>query len=652
MNTHTLRLGMLALTLAGFLLYPSALPAQSPSRVAANDDDIAVQTRGPIHEAFAQPVNTPLDAGPVAPRKPPAPIPEEPPDQKPEGDNVQWIPGYWNWDADRKDYIWVSGTWRNAPDSRKWVPGYWTQGEDGWQWVPGFWAPGGQEQLQYQEEPPATLDTGPDTPQPDQSSIYVPGCWVYRTSRYQWRPGFWMRPRVGFCWIPAHYCYTPSGCVFVDGYWDYPLERRGLLFAPVCFNRPLWTNPDWCYRPSYCVSYPALLGSLFVRPAYHHYFFGDYYGPAYRRLGFSPWFAYGRAHHDPLFGYYRWAHRRDAGWYRGLRDTYTGRVNGDLVRPPRTLVQQNRLIRSTNVRSTTVVKNVRTLQVVQPITRITNVNNVRLTRLNQTQVNRYRNTQRVYNRVGVSRQTLERSGRSLAGSRSTVSLAGLPAGRGTTRGGSRPVAPTHVSPSRTYGGSSTPRYTGGSRSTGREGSSTRSNPGTGRGTGTNYRPYSTPRYRPDNHPTRSTTGSSTYRGGEVRPPDRSYRSSRPTTPSTRSRPSTTYRPYSGSSSTYRPKGQPSRPTSPSYKGTTRRVTPPSSRKPTSSYRSPSRTGPSRPPSYKPRTQPSRPSASPSRPPSRPTYRPAPSSRPSSSKPPAPPRRGSSPGKGGGKDKKR
>src|SRR5262249_43813115 len=153
----------------------------------------------------------------------------------PEGDNVEWIPGYWSWDADRKDYIWVSGTWRDAPQGRKWVPGYWTQGGDGWQWVPGFWAPGDQQQLQYLEEPPATLDTGPDTPAPDQGSIYVPGCWVYRATRFLWRPGFWMRPRAGFVWIPAHYCYTPSGHVFVDGYWDYPLERRGLLFAPVCF---------------------------------------------------------------------------------------------------------------------------------------------------------------------------------------------------------------------------------------------------------------------------------------------------------------------------------------------------------------------------------------------------------------------------------
>ena len=52
-------------------------------------------------------------------------------------------------------------------------------------------------------------------------------------------------------WIGAALRWTPAGYVFVDGYWDYPLEDRGLLFAPVYFKQPLWRNPDWCYQPSY-----------------------------------------------------------------------------------------------------------------------------------------------------------------------------------------------------------------------------------------------------------------------------------------------------------------------------------------------------------------------------------------------------------------
>ena len=36
--------------------------------------------------------------------------------------------------------------------------------------------------------------------------------------------------------MPAHYVWTPRGYVFVDGYYDYSVARRGVLFAPVYFN--------------------------------------------------------------------------------------------------------------------------------------------------------------------------------------------------------------------------------------------------------------------------------------------------------------------------------------------------------------------------------------------------------------------------------
>src|SRR5207245_1393147 len=59
-----------------------------------------VLTRGVVHEAFAQPVVFNPVPGPVIVKKPPEPVEELPPDQKPEGDNVAWIPGYWTWDND------------------------------------------------------------------------------------------------------------------------------------------------------------------------------------------------------------------------------------------------------------------------------------------------------------------------------------------------------------------------------------------------------------------------------------------------------------------------------------------------------------------------------------------------------------------------
>src|SRR5207245_8318390 len=113
-------------------------PAPAPAPVADPPQGVDVQARGPVHEAFATPTAEPLATTPI-PRKPPAPIEELPPDEKPEGE-VAWIGGYWAWDDERRDFLWVSGCWRAQPPGRQWIAGYWREQGSDWQWVPGFWA--------------------------------------------------------------------------------------------------------------------------------------------------------------------------------------------------------------------------------------------------------------------------------------------------------------------------------------------------------------------------------------------------------------------------------------------------------------------------------------------------------------------------------
>src|SRR5258708_23830977 len=119
---------------------------------------------------------------------------ETPAEQKPEGDNVQWIAGYWAWDDARSDFLWVSGFWRVPPPGRAWVPGSWRKTDAGFQWVGGVWTPAAQPDMQYLPQPPASIEAGPTIPAPTADHVYVPGTWVYSGYRYAWRPGV-CRPR-------------------------------------------------------------------------------------------------------------------------------------------------------------------------------------------------------------------------------------------------------------------------------------------------------------------------------------------------------------------------------------------------------------------------------------------------------------------------
>src|SRR5262249_47603220 len=152
----------------------------------------------------------------------------------------------------RADFIWMSGFWRQLPPERDWLPGHWAQVQGGWQWTPGFWAMHTQAEVEYLPPPPASVDTGPSTPPAVENAIYVPGCWIFQQARYRWRPGFWLPPRPNWVYVPAHYVWTPAGCVFVEGYWDFPFERRGLLFAPVFVADAVRFRP-LVYRPSFVI---------------------------------------------------------------------------------------------------------------------------------------------------------------------------------------------------------------------------------------------------------------------------------------------------------------------------------------------------------------------------------------------------------------
>jgi len=318
------------------------IPDVPPGELAQPQVEPEVLTRGPVHEAFAELIAGDPLPGLIVQDAPPEPIDEVPPEFRPEGDNVVWIPGYWWFDEEASEYLWVSGVWRAIPPDQRWVAGYWHEVDGGFQWVSGFFSNVAVDNLVYQAPPPASLDNGPTVPAPSVEHFWSPGYW---DTDYRWHAGYWQPYQDNRVWIPSRWVMTPHGCVFVPGHWDYDLPNRGQLFAPIRFRQP-W-RPGFVYRPTCAIQAPLLSMHLFVRPLRRTYYFGDWYDecntlPIYtysrfhtRRIGYCPIYAQNRA---------RYARRgvnlsvRLDGWFRYYSTNRT-------YRPRRTFTAQRSFAR-------------------------------------------------------------------------------------------------------------------------------------------------------------------------------------------------------------------------------------------------------------------------------------------------------------------
>ncbi|MCC9654542.1 hypothetical protein [Rhodopirellula halodulae] len=160
---------------------------------------------------------------------------------------------------------------------------------------------------------------------------------------------FLARAQPGWVWVPSQYYWTPRGCVYRAGYWDYDLPNRGIVFTPVHFRDRVYTRPNYVYRPRYTIdTTAALLVNLFLRPATNRYYFGDYYGRGYAN-NYYPWVNYGQRSraYDPLFAYYS---TRGVGRNATTLDWINRRYNyfatNDGLRPPRTVAAQRQFLRN------------------------------------------------------------------------------------------------------------------------------------------------------------------------------------------------------------------------------------------------------------------------------------------------------------------
>jgi hypothetical protein len=409
---------------------PPPLPA------AASDEDAApagaeIQTRGPIHEAFAAPIDFNPQPAPVINKRPPDPIEEVPPDATPEGENVIWINGYWAWDDDRNDFLWISGVFRNSPKYQNWVAGYWSEVPSGYQWTPGFWATTTNGDVNYvPEPPPPSREEGPSSPQPSENHFWIPGNYVYRDVRYAWQPGYWAPCQPNWVWVPAHWSWTPAGYVFVNGFWDYPIERRGCMFAPVYFAQPIYAQPAFVYTPSVLINVGLFNDCLFIRPAYCRYYYGDYFAAQYATVGFRPWCSVGVGFrggigvgvgYDPLFVYYNWNNsRRDRNWLARTQNHFELLRNNPADRPPRTFVAQQQLLKTAGPARRSDLVMAATIQ--QATKNPTDVGGVKLHQISQQDRQQFVTQSKEFKQVTQERSKLEKD--------NAVTVSGGPRGPG------------------------------------------------------------------------------------------------------------------------------------------------------------------------------------------------------------------------------
>ncbi len=306
-------------------------------------DSAGVQTltRGPVNEAFASPTVADPTPGMIVPKQPPADIKETPPEYQPEGQNVQWFPGYWAWDEDRDDFIWISGVWRDPPPGKRWVPGYWAQVTGGFQWVAGFWIDEQVEEMQYLKPPPQSLEQGPSVASPGDNYFYIPGNWIYANNDYRWSGGYWAPYRENWVYVQPHWVWTPRGCIYVSGYYDWRLPSRGQIFAPVYFNPVVYQRPAYYYTPRCVINTSNLFVHLWVRDSYSHYYFGNYYGQTYSNRQFTPWCNYNSQPrcYDPLLSYCNVHYHQQGVNYSGrMQSWHTHYANNSHAneRPPNT----------------------------------------------------------------------------------------------------------------------------------------------------------------------------------------------------------------------------------------------------------------------------------------------------------------------------
>jgi hypothetical protein len=169
--------------------------------------------------------------------EPPPLVAERPSSRRPSL-KARWVPGYWEWDSKRAEFVWIGGLWHVPPSGTVWVPPRWERDREGWHRVQGYWAARrdrravragaalGDRPAWQITGPPADHPVDAPGPAPGPDFFYVAGHHMPDGDPVSWKSGFWARMQPGWDWVPARWVRRAEGWEFRPGYWT---RDRGAL---------------------------------------------------------------------------------------------------------------------------------------------------------------------------------------------------------------------------------------------------------------------------------------------------------------------------------------------------------------------------------------------------------------------------------------
>jgi hypothetical protein len=270
--------------------------------------DVILQ--GNIHEALARPVAWTNQIVVVRNTIAPPENLKEEIDVNVVGNGLVWINGYWTYSSIDEDFQWTGGILRRPPPGHHWVPGKWVRVKDGFARIPGAWIPDKLNAPQKIEKLPASFNFAPIGKRPSVDHFWAPGSFVSRNGSLVQNPGRWVRTpdkAADWIWTPPQVIPTADGGgLLIDGFWDYPITKRGFVFAPVQFGRGADPVPASKLASAVVLDLPRTFHHLFVDERTGHYVFGDFYDADPVTSGIRPWFEFSRipGRFDPLFEHY------------------------------------------------------------------------------------------------------------------------------------------------------------------------------------------------------------------------------------------------------------------------------------------------------------------------------------------------------------